>query len=77
MHTDTGEIRIYEDIPKQDIADRKWSDPFAVGDLVEVKGVTMEITRIKQLRGELVLKHPRRVGRDPTRIGRAKGGQRA
>lgn len=54
MRKDTGEIREYEKIPKKDLGD--WSRPFRKGEVVDFKGVKMEIVRIKQVKKEIHLR---------------------
>lgn len=54
MQTETGEIRRVEKIPKEELG--KWSEIFYQGEIVEFKGVKMEIVKIKKLRKELVLR---------------------
>ena len=54
MNQDTGEIREIEKIP-EGVDKIKWSEPFHVGEIVQLKGIQMKIVRIKKLRGEIVL----------------------
>ena len=57
MQRDTGEIRPYKDIPQQENDEGLWSEPFAVGDVVTVKGVQMQIVKIKRSKQMLILQH--------------------
>ena len=55
MNEETGEIRKVEDIPKEELTDRTWSEPFHKGEIIIMKGIKMKILDIKQLRGQIVL----------------------
>lgn len=53
MRKDTGEMREYDKIPKEELGE--WSKPFHVGLKVDFLGVKMEIIKIKQVRKQIVL----------------------
>jgi len=57
MNKETGEIKPMSSIRKNEI--EKWYEPFYVGKQLNLLGVSMEIVKIKKVRGELVLKHKR------------------
>lgn len=54
MHKKSGEIREYDKIPKENL--NEWSRPFRKGEVVDFKGVKMEIIRIKQVKKEIHLR---------------------
>lgn len=56
MRKDDGHIEHYDKIPEKEKRDDSWSEPFHLGEVVEFKGVKMEIIKIKKLRKEIHLR---------------------
>ena len=59
MRKDDGHVESYDKIPEEEkppINDDLWSEPFHKGEIVDFKGVKMEIVRIKRLRKEIHLR---------------------
>lgn len=40
----------------KNLEQRSWTDRFVIGDQVDLQGMTFEVVKLKQLRGELTLK---------------------
>ena len=55
MHKETGEIREYEKVPND--VRPCWSEPFHIGQVVELFGVKLKIQRVKVMAGKIILVH--------------------
>jgi len=56
MNEETGKIRLWDEVMKDHNENLdKWK-MFRVGEIINIKGIDMELVRVKALRGELVFR---------------------